>query len=86
MRTIIDLIDEEEMSTAALGLFARMVKNPKHDYRTFEEICKFNIVNTPEEVAETLAELVEHNFLIHPDENKKIYAVNKYIIFETQAF
>lgn len=86
MRTIIDLIDKEEMSTAALGLFARMVKNPQRDYLTFEEICEFNIVSTPEEVLQTLDELVKHNFLIHPDKTKKIYAVNKYILFETQAF
>ena len=86
MRTIIDMIDQEEMTTGALGLFARMVKNSARDYKTFEEICEFDKVSTSEEIAKTLSELVAHEFLIHPDDEQKIYAVNKYKIFETQAF
>lgn len=85
MRTIIEMMDREEMSTDALGLFARMVKNPRRDYKTFEEICRFDNVSKPGDIAKILNELVEHGFLIQPYEDKKIYAVNKYKLFETQA-
>ncbi len=74
------------LTNGATGLLASMTNIPERDYKTFDEILKFNNVDTPEDVQASLDELIETGFLIHPVGNPEIYAVNKFKLIDFELF
>lgn len=70
------------LTNGAIGLLASMTNVPERDYKTFDEILKFNNVDTPETIKPILDELIESGFLIHPNDNPEIYAVNKFKLID----
>lgn len=75
-----------KLTNGAIGLLASMTNRPERDYKTFDEILKFNDVDTPEDVKACLDELVETGFLIHPIGNPEIYAVNKFKLIDFELY
>lgn len=75
------MIFSEKLSFGALGIYTQMIQVPECDYLTFEEICECNKADSPTEIKETLDELINHNYLLHPDNNEKLFAVNKMKFF-----
>lgn len=74
------------LTNGAIGLLASMTNVPERDYKTFDEILKFNNVDTSEDVKAILDELIESGFLIHPSDNPEIYAVNKFKLIDFELF
>ena len=80
LEMITDMFDKKHMSDAALKLFKEMVSDPTKDYCTFEEISAFGFDNDAAETKKILSELMQRNFLIHPNGREKVFAVNKAVL------
>ncbi len=81
-----DYTEKVMLTNGAIGLFLSMTNVPEWDYKTFDEILKFNNVDSSEDVQLILNELIDTGFLIHPNNNPKIYAVNKLKLINFELF
>ena len=79
------MIFAEKLSFGALGIYTQMIQVPECDYLTFDEICEFNKADSPREIKNTLNELIAHNYLLHPNNDEKLFAVNKMKFFDIKT-